>query len=869
VPRHWRRRALYAAPLAAALLLLSVLAGAAQAQQLVIAHWPHSPVSHPRDEPQLNADPTFSLNLRGNFGFAANTLLTCQANLNANDTEQSACLTASNNELNMQNVNVDPGGGRFNSSRATLTLPEGARVVQAYLYWGADLAAGIPPTSGPRTPAPAPAPGGATPWDPESNPGGENRAWTQALMRAGSGGAYELIDARAAGRDGAWQGIASWYADPTDERYFGFTYQVRANVTQDLRAALETATRRRTRSGQAERVLPVTVANVQAGTGGNRHAGWTLMVAYELPSAAWRNLTLFDGFAYVQVQGGEQRVVGPLRFTGFRTPAGGAVQAHAATWTYEGDRGITGDYLTLGRLSQDCTEQQRMSDAVNPANNFFNGTISAAGAHVAGRTPAFENQLGFDRDRPSVPEGVIPNDAHGASACLGTSGDTYFFGGIAFDTRIGSPDLAIDKRASEREARPGEEVTYTTTVRNREGAEESATDVVVEDRIPAGLDFVRFTRNPGDACRYDADTRTITCDAGRLDPGDEFTFAYVARVAAAAQGTQPAHLVNTACFSARSDRQDEDNVFRGCDDASVEVPPNPYADLGVVKTVSDDVVSPGADVTWTLVATNHGPQTSTNFVLRDRLPSGVRFVGLTAEPPLSCTTPAVGSTGSVVCTAPSVAAGTSLTVTITATVPPGTRGGTVLRNITTVSGDQPEPTPDPNPNADESETTVIAEDPSPDLPPGPPDPNGPTAPPVPPVDAPLLAASVSGTRLSLTKQATPGSVTPGERVAFRLRVRNTGEARATNVRVCDRLPRGLAVVSAPGFRRVAGRLWCRSLGSLDIGSARVMRITVRATASAARSVRNVATARARNARYARAGANVRVGALPPPPVTAG
>ena len=33
------------------------------------------------------------------------------------------------------------------------------------------------------------------------------------------------------------------------------------------------------------------VGNVQAGTGGDRYAGWTLVVAYEDPSQPPRNLT--------------------------------------------------------------------------------------------------------------------------------------------------------------------------------------------------------------------------------------------------------------------------------------------------------------------------------------------------------------------------------------------------------------------------------------------------------------------------------------------------------------------------------------------------------------------------------------------------
>ena len=101
----------------------------------------------------------------------------------------------------------------------------------------------------------------------------------------------------------------------------------------------------------------------------------------------------------MQVAGGEEKVVGPLDFTGFKTPAGGDVDAHVATWTYEGDRAITKDYLALGKLSQTCGVLPRMSDAANPADNFFNGTISTGGMDPGGRTPQFANQLGFDRDR--------------------------------------------------------------------------------------------------------------------------------------------------------------------------------------------------------------------------------------------------------------------------------------------------------------------------------------------------------------------------------------------------------------------------------------------------------------------------------------
>ena len=128
---------------------------AARAQtgaQTVIAHWPHSPVNHLLHQAAPRTTPSFSLNLRGGFVTAANTLLTCPGNA-VRSRERAAprrghraaepCLGRNNNDENMRYVNVDPGNGRFDSSAAPLTLPDGARVVRAYLYWGADLARGV------------------------------------------------------------------------------------------------------------------------------------------------------------------------------------------------------------------------------------------------------------------------------------------------------------------------------------------------------------------------------------------------------------------------------------------------------------------------------------------------------------------------------------------------------------------------------------------------------------------------------------------------------------------------------------------------------------------------------------------------------
>ncbi len=849
-----------------------VWAASAQALSSKSRNWPNSPVRHTLQQRVTNATPSFAANLRGGVGTAGNTLETCPDNLAAarkRHAKPSAvragepCLNADNNDKNMQYVNVDPGSGRFNSSSATLTVPAGARVVRAFLYWGADLSRGVSrPANGPSDDAP----GGASP--------ATNSLYTTALMRAG-GASYATIDATAAGRNGRWDYIQSWYQQPGQSP--GWAYQVRADVTSEIDAGLA-ALAPSTRAGTES--LPVTVANVQAGRGYNRYAGWNLVVVWQTPTGAWRNITLFDGFDFVQVQGGQQLVVGPLDFTGFQTPKSGNVDAQVTVWATEGDRAITGDYLSLGGLSSTCNGLKTQSDNAHPANNFFNSKISSGGVTVGGRTPGYDNQLGFDLASLSVPEGTIPNGATGASVCLGTVGDTYFFGGIAFSTLIRAPNLQISKVADHTHANPGDVVTYTTAVTNPSTRDPSdplfgtpvdaATNLVVADALPSGLDFVGFTVNPGGACSYTAATRAIRCVGGTLAPDATFSYAYQARVEGTAQGSSAASLVNTACYQSNSQDQ-PDVLYNGCDDASVLVPPAPPlpADLGVVKTVSDDVVAPGATLTWHVVAINYGPAVSTGFVLADELPPGVAFVSATASARLACVTPAVGASGAITCTAPSVPAapapGSSPTLTIAATVPTTTADGTVLTNIATVSGDQTEPTPDPHPNRSQVSTTVVV--PGVPLPPPPPPPDpgseGSIVRPVPPPPQPPLPPGPAGTRLALHKHATPASVSPGAVVAYALRVSNIGEAAALHVRVCDTPAAGLTMVSAPGFHR-SGRAICTTISRLPTGATRIWRLTARVTSSTPGRLTNRATVSAANTPSAHGSAALRV-ALPPPP----
>ena len=194
-----------------------------------------------------------STNTQGDIAFAANAVLSCVADEGGCPEARLAAAGATklnNNDRVMAYVDDDGGGSSptFNSSEAFLTLPGGARVVEAWLYWGGRSAAG----QGGK-----PAPG-----------------LSPDLRRTVKLHAPDEV---------GYSDVASPFALDTSGDN---EYQARANVTDRVRAAGEGVYR---------------VANVQVGTGRNnaQSGGWALVVVFGHPYEPTRNLSLFDGFQNV------------------------------------------------------------------------------------------------------------------------------------------------------------------------------------------------------------------------------------------------------------------------------------------------------------------------------------------------------------------------------------------------------------------------------------------------------------------------------------------------------------------------------------------------------------------------------------------
>src|ERR1051325_10730704 len=110
------------------------------------------------------------------------------------------------------------------------------------------------------------------------------------------------------------------------------------------------------------------------------------------------------------------------------------------------------------------------------------------------------------------------------------------------------------------------------------------------------------------------------------------------------------------------------------------------ADVSLAKGAAPGVVTTGTNVTYTLTATNNGPDTASSVAVTDTLPSSVSFVSCAATGGGVCG--GAGNNRNV--TFASLASGQSETVTLVAKVDCAVTDGTIISNTGTISTTTPD-----------------------------------------------------------------------------------------------------------------------------------------------------------------------------------
>lgn len=122
----------------------------------------------------------------------------------------------------------------------------------------------------------------------------------------------------------------------------------------------------------------------------------------------------------------------------------------------------------------------------------------------------------------------------------------------------------------------------------------------------------------------------------------------------------------------------------------------PGADVAIGITANPTTVVSGSMLSYTMTVTNNGHDGATGLTLTSATPSATTFQSLAAPAGWSCTTPAVGSAGTISCMSASMANGGSAQFVLTVTVACATPNGAAIANTANVTATSLDPNTAPN-----------------------------------------------------------------------------------------------------------------------------------------------------------------------------
>ena len=298
-------------------------------------------------------------------------------------------------------------------------------------------------------------------------------------------------------------------------------------------------------------------------------------------------------------------------------PAGTTfVSAMASQGSYVNGTGV----WTVGSIADGANATLEIVASVDSAGAKTNSAqVSAATQTDSDSTP--NNSIASEDDQDSVT--LTPQDA----------------------------DLSLTKTVDDATPTSGQNVTFNVTVSN--AGPSSATNVVVQDSLPAGLTFVSSMPSQG---TFDSATGQWT--VGTITSGGSATLQVVATVATSEAKTNTAQVLGV-------DQNDPDSTPNNSsatedDQADATLTPE-VADLSVTQTVDNAMVNVGDNVIFTITVSNAGPQDAANVAIRDSLPTGMSFVSSAPSQGAFDDATGIWSVGSV-------ANGASATLMITASV---------------------------------------------------------------------------------------------------------------------------------------------------------------------------------------------------------
>ena len=185
-------------------------------------------------------------------------------------------------------------------------------------------------------------------------------------------------------------------------------------------------------------------------------------------------------------------------------------------------------------------------------------------------------------------------------------------------------DLVIEKTDNQTTATPGESVTYIVTVTNNGPIDVAG--ATVSDLFPSDLTNITYSSvSTGTVTGNTTDGTGDITDTVNMTSGSTITYTINATISPDATGT----ITNTASVTAPdgvTDSNPENNSATDVDTLQ------PATNLSVTKTDNVTTVTPGQDLTYSIIVANNGPSDVAGATVVDNPPSSLQDVTYTSVP---------------------------------------------------------------------------------------------------------------------------------------------------------------------------------------------------------------------------------------------
>ena len=268
---------------------------------------------------------------------------------------------------------------------------------------------------------------------------------------------------------------------------------------------------------------------------------------------------------------------------------GGAQSGNTATWS--------GLSVLANGGSTSVTYEATVNAPTGTLNEYQNRAQITAGDQ-------------FDPDSNPSTDHTVDEDSNG-------DGDDDDEDTLTISPNIG--DLELTKIVVDGDTTPlvGSEISFEITVFNVGTVD--ADDVVVQDVLPSGYDFVLYSATSG---IYNEGTGVW--QVGDVSAGGTETIVIDVLVNATGDYTNVAEIIASNIYDV--DSTPNNNILSEDDQDDVVITPVEITDLSLTKTVDNSSPDVNDVVVFTITVNNDGPSDATGIQVSDLLPSGFTYV---------------------------------------------------------------------------------------------------------------------------------------------------------------------------------------------------------------------------------------------------